>query len=58
MYYTHMLQADRVALASIESSGPIRITEFEERQRLKQVEDKIVDLLIIMDSTLDTVDSL
>jgi hypothetical protein len=51
-------QADRVVMASIDDDSPIRITEFEERQRLKQVEDKILDLLIIMDSTLDTIDSL
>jgi hypothetical protein len=51
-------QADRVIMASIEDDSPIRITEFEERQRLKQMEDKILDLLIIMDSTLDTIDSL
>ena len=45
-------------MASIGSNGPIRITEFEERQQLKQVEDKILDLIIIMDSTLDTIDAL
>jgi hypothetical protein len=45
-------------MASVESNAPIRITELEERQQLKQVEDKILDLLIIMDSTLDTIDSL
>ncbi len=45
-------------MASIDDDSPIRITEFEERQRLKQMEDKILDLLIIMDSTLDTIDSL
>ena len=53
-----MAQADRVVMASVDDDSPIRITEFEERQRLKQVEDKILDLLIIMDSTLDTIDSL
>ena len=35
-------QADRVLMASIDELSPIRITEFEERQRLKQVEDKIL----------------
>jgi hypothetical protein len=29
-----------------------------ERQRLKQIEDNILDLLIILDSTLDTINSL
>ena len=47
-----------MVLASIESNGPIRITEFEERQRLKQEEDKILDLLMVMDSMLDTIDTL
>lgn len=45
-------------MASIGNDVPIRITELEERQQLKQVEDKILDLLIIMDSTLDTIDAL
>jgi hypothetical protein len=45
-------------MASIDDDSPIRITEFEERQRLKQTEDRILDLLVIMESTLDTIDSL
>lgn len=45
-------------MASTESDGPVRITDFEERQQLKLVEDRILDLLIIMESTLDTIDSL
>jgi hypothetical protein len=45
-------------MASVESDAPLRITEFVERQQLKQLDDKILDLLIVMDSTLDTIDSL
>jgi len=34
------------------------LVEFEERQKLKQVEDKILDVKTVLDSTLDTVSSL
>lgn len=51
-------QADRVIAASVDNNSLIRITEFTERQRLKQIEDNILDLLVVLDSTLDTVCSL
>ena len=51
-------QADRVIAASVDNNSLIRITEFVERQRLKQIEDNMLDLLVVLDSTLDTVCSL
>jgi hypothetical protein len=51
-------KADRVVLASVDGKGPIQVGEFEERQRLKQVEDKVLDVVMVLDSTLDTVSSL
>jgi hypothetical protein len=45
-------------MADVDSDSPIRVTEFEERQRLKQVEDRVLDLQLVFESTLDTVDSL
>ena len=31
---------------------------FEDRQRLKQLDDKVMDILVIFDSTLDTISNL
>ena len=55
---TNSFKADRVVLASVDGKGLIQVVEFEERQRLKQVEDKILDVKTVLDSTLDTVSSL
>ena len=42
-------------MAEVAEDGPIRITELEERQKLKQMEDRILDLQVILSSTLDTI---
>jgi hypothetical protein len=47
-----------VVAASVEEEGLIHVTEFTERQQRKQNEDNLLDLLIILDSTLDIVSSL
>ena len=46
-----------VILASI-GEGPIQVTDVVERQKLKQLEDILLDILIVLDSTLDTVSTL
>ncbi len=45
-------------MTSVAENGPIRVAELGERQQLKQLEGKILDLLMIMDATLDTTDAL
>lgn len=45
-------------MADVESEGPIRISDLEERQGLKQIEDSVLDLQIVFASTLDTIDTL
>src|SRR6266536_5020206 len=54
---SNLIQANRVVVASVDGKGLI-LVEFEERQKLKQVEDKILDVKTVLDSTLDTVSSL
>jgi hypothetical protein len=46
-----------VILASI-GEGPIQVTDVVERQKLKQLEDILLDILVVLDSTLDTVSTL
>lgn len=43
-------------MAEISGDSPVRVNDLEERQQLKEVEDEILDLQMILDSTLDTVD--
>lgn len=45
-------------LAELSEEDAVRLIDLEERQRLKQVEDEILDLQMIFDSTLDTIDCL
>ena len=45
-------------MADFSDDGPIKITELEERQRLKVVEDRIIDLQVVLESTLDTISAL
>ena len=51
-------QTDRVLVASIDEKDPLRFADFEERQRLKDFEDRLIDLLLIFDATHDTITSL
>jgi hypothetical protein len=53
-------QSDRVVLASIDddADSPIQVKDYVERQKLKQIEDSVIDISIILDSTLDTVNTL
>lgn len=45
-------------MASIEEKDPLRLIDVEERQSLKDFEDRIVDILLVLDSILDTISSL
>jgi hypothetical protein len=45
-------------MADIADEGPIQVTDLEERQGLKQVEDSVLDLGIVFASTLDSVNTL
>ena len=45
-------------MASIEDEDPLRLINVEERQSLKDFEDRIIDILLVLDSILDTISSL
>ena len=45
-------------VASIIEKNPLQLLNIEERQVLKDFEDLLIDNLHILDSTLDTIDSL
>ena len=45
-------------VASINEKGPLRLADFEARQRLKDFEDRLIDILLIFDATYDTITSL
>ncbi|KAL9136704.1 MAG: hypothetical protein Q9175_002081 [Cornicularia normoerica] len=51
-------QTDRVLVASIDEKDPLQLADFEERQRLKDFEDRLIDILLIFDATSDTITSL
>lgn len=56
--YSLWRQSDRVLVASIDEKDPLRLVDFEERQRLKDFEDRLIDILLIFDATRDTITSL
>ena len=45
-------------VASIDEKDPLQLLNIEERQVLKDFEDLLIDVLLILDSTLDTIASL
>ena len=45
-------------VASVDGKDPLRLADFEERQRLKDFEDRLIDILHIFDATYDTITSL
>lgn len=45
-------------VASIDEKDPLRLADFEERQRLKDFEDRLIDILLIFDATRDTITSI
>lgn len=53
-----LFQEDRIITADVEGRGVVKITEFEDRQRLKQLEDQVLDLLLVLESTLDVINAL
>ena len=51
-------KANRIIVSSVENDGLVPVADFDERQRLKQLEDDLVDVRLVLDSTLDTVESM
>ena len=45
-------------VASTDDNDPLRLADFEERQRLKEFEDRVIDIILAFDATHDTVTSL
>ena len=45
-------------MASIDEKNPVQLLNFEERQILKDFEDLLIDNLLVLDTTLDTISSL
>lgn len=52
------IQSDKVLVASIDEKDPLRLIDVEERQRLKDFEDQLTDIVLVLDSTHDTITSL
>lgn len=51
-------QSDRALLAMVEDNEDFKFLDYDQEQELKQVEDQIVDILVSLDSTLDTITAL
>ena len=45
-------------VASVDENDPLRLADFEERQWLKDFEDRLIDILLIFDATYDTITSI
>lgn len=45
-------------VGSVDLKDPLRLADFEERQMLKDSEDRLIDMLHIFDATCDTITSL
>lgn len=53
-----MMKSDRVLVASIEEKDPLQALDVEGRQNLKEIEDELVDILLVLDATEATISSL
>lgn len=51
------IQSDRVVVASVEEKDPLQVLDIQESQLLKDLEDQIIDVLLVLDSTADTISS-
>ena len=49
------LQSDRVLVAAIDAKSPVELLDNEERQELKEIQDQVIDIFVVLDSTLDTI---
>lgn len=45
-------------MASVDKKDQLQLLDIQERQVLRDTEDRIIDLLLILDSTSDTISSL
>lgn len=45
-------------VASVDSRNPLQLLDIQERQELKAFEDQLIDILVVLDSTSDTISSL
>lgn len=44
-------------MASVEEKDPLQVLDIQESQLLKDLEDQIIDVLLVLDSTADTISS-
>ncbi|CAD6565853.1 MAG: hypothetical protein ASARMPRED_008012 [Alectoria sarmentosa] len=51
-------QSDKVLVASIDGKDPAQLLDVEERQYLKELEDQILDVILVLGSTCDAILSL
>lgn len=58
VYQLFAPQSDKVLVSSVEDDENVEIISYEDRQKLKKIEDQVIDILLILDSTLDTTLSL
>lgn len=56
--HSPFLQSDKILVASVDGKKSLPILDIEERQVLKDLEDRIIDNLLILDSTESTISSL
>ncbi|MCJ1263928.1 hypothetical protein MMC22_003798 [Lobaria immixta] len=59
LYLTEQVmdQSERVLVASVDEKDVVQLLDFKERQLLKDIEDQIIDILLVLDSTSDTISS-
>ncbi|KAI4188619.1 MAG: hypothetical protein LQ346_005282 [Caloplaca aetnensis] len=55
---TRIAATDKVLIASIDDQDPLKLLDIEERQALKDFEDKVLDVLLALDSTTHTIETL
>ena len=53
-----IMQSNRVLVADIGSTNSWQLLDVEERQKLKESEDQIIDILAVLTSTADTISSM
>ena len=51
-------KSDKLIVASIDEKDPVDVLNIDERQTLKDFEDLLIDHLLILDSTAETIASL
>ena len=54
-FHSYQSQSDRILVASVDEKDPVQLFGIQERQLLKDIEGQIIDILLVLDSTSDTI---